>query len=181
MASPFPWQWLLPMSAGATGPQGRRFVVPDARCLQAPGAHGTASRLHLSMDLVSFPWVEVCVSAVPPGETRPPCALAPGEGAVTDRGEAPAQGRRDAGTRGAVLLVRLHPLPVVVCDATGQSLTPEGTGMTVLPSDRQVHGADCGRAPRFAAPPHANCSTAPRVPVPAGPYGGAGQGRRARD
>src|SRR5262249_27776168 len=181
MASPFPWQWLLPLSAGATGSWGRRVVVLGARWLHAPGAQGTVSRLHLPMDLESLPWVEVYVSAGPTGETHTPCALAPDAVAVTARGETPAQGRHHAVTRGAALIIRLPPAVGSWVTRRGRPGPSEGTGMPVRPSDRQVHGADGGRARRFAAPPPANCSPAPRVPGPAGPYGDAGQGRRAPD
>src|SRR6516164_9056045 len=87
---------MLPMSAVATLPQGLRFLVIDASCIQAPGATGTDYRLHIAMDLVSLQFVEVFVSDVHTGETV---------------------------KRGAALIVRLNPLSVVLGDALGQSLS----------------------------------------------------------
>jgi hypothetical protein len=44
---------MFPMAALEPRPSGRRFVGIDASRMQAPGATGTAQRLHLAMDLVS--------------------------------------------------------------------------------------------------------------------------------
>ena len=60
------------MAAVEPLPSGRRFVVIAASSMQAPGATGTEHRLHLAMDLVSLPFLEV-VSEVPPGETPEHC------------------------------------------------------------------------------------------------------------
>src|SRR6516225_2664505 len=114
---------MLPMSAVATLPQGLRFLVIDASCIQAPGATGTDYRLHIAMDLVSLQFVEVFVSDVHTGETLKHFTLAPGDVAMTDRGYAHAQGMSDAVKRGAALIVRLNPLSVVLGDALGQSLS----------------------------------------------------------
>jgi hypothetical protein len=86
-----PWvQALLrqrrPMAAGEPLPPGRRLVVIDASSRQAPGAPGTDPRLHSAMDLVSLPFLEVCVSDGHTGETLQPFTLAPGAVAVADCG-----------------------------------------------------------------------------------------------
>jgi len=75
------------------------------------------------MDVVSLQFVEVVVSDGHTGETLKHFPLAPGDVAVTDRGYAHAQGRRNAVKRGAALIVRLNPRRVVLGDATGQSLS----------------------------------------------------------
>jgi hypothetical protein len=114
---------MLPMAAGARRPEGLRFVVIDARRMQAPGAKGTDHRLHLSMDLGSWQCIDVLVSDVHTGETLKHFTLGPGDVAVTDRGDAQAPGMRDAVKRGAARIVRLHPFSVVLCDTTGQPLS----------------------------------------------------------
>ena len=113
---------MLPMAAVARRPEGLRFVVIDASSIQAPGAKGTDHRLHISMDLVSWPFIDVLVSDVHTGETLKHFTLGPGDVALTDRGYAQAPGMSDAVKRGAALIVRLHPFSVVLCDATGQPL-----------------------------------------------------------
>jgi hypothetical protein len=119
-----PWgQALLrqrfPMAAVEPLPSGRRFVVIDASRMQAPGATGTAHRLHRAMDLVSWQFLEVLVSDVHTGETRKPCTVAPGDVAVADRGYAQCHGMSAALQQGADLSVRLQPFRVVLGDATG--------------------------------------------------------------
>jgi hypothetical protein len=113
---------MWPRSQGATLPAGRRFVVMDASSLQAPGATGTAHRLHSAMDLLSLPCIEVLVRDVHTGETLKHVTLGPGDIAVTDRGDAQCQGLSAAVTQGADLIVRLHPFRVVLGDAAGGPL-----------------------------------------------------------
>ncbi len=91
-------------------PPGVRFVVIDARSIQAPGATGTDYRLHISMDLVTWECIEILVTDVHTGETLKHFALRKGDVAVTDRGYAHAQGMHAAVSRGAHLIVRLKPL-----------------------------------------------------------------------
>src|SRR5215470_7722282 len=110
---------MRPLSAVDTVPPGRRFVVIDASSMQAPGATGTAYRLHIAMDLVSLQFLAVFVSDVHTGETLKHCTLAPGDVAVADRGSAHGQGMRAAIQQGADLIVRLHPFSVVLGDAAG--------------------------------------------------------------
>ena len=50
---------MLPLSAVAPLPQGRRCVVIDASSMQAPGATGIAHRLHIALDLLSSQFLEV--------------------------------------------------------------------------------------------------------------------------
>ena len=114
---------MLPLSAVATLPEGRRFLVIDASSIQAPGAKGTDHRLHISMDLVSLQFVEVLVSDVHTGATLKHFTLGPRDVVVTDRGYAHAQGMSDAVTRGAALVVRLSPFSVVLGDTAGQPLS----------------------------------------------------------
>jgi len=109
----------LPMAAVEPLPTGRRFVVIDARSIQAPGATGTAHRLHIAMDLLSLQFLEVLVSDVHTGETLKHCTLAPGEVVLADRGYAQCQGMRAALEQGAALIVRLNPFSVVLGDAAG--------------------------------------------------------------
>ena len=113
---------MLPLSAVEPLPAGRRFVVIDASSMQAPGTPGTDHRLHIAMDLVSLPFLEVLVSDVHPGETRKHCTVAPGAIAVADRGYAHCQGMRAALQQGADLIVRFNPFSVVLCDAVGVPL-----------------------------------------------------------
>src|SRR5712691_12251424 len=110
---------MLPMAAVARRPEGLRFVVIDARSIQAPGAKGTDHRLHIAMDLVSLQCIEVLVSDVHTGETLKHFTLAPGDVAVADRGYAQCQGMSAAVTQGADLIVRLNPFSVVLGDAAG--------------------------------------------------------------
>ena len=77
---------MVPMAAVEPLPAGRRFVVIDARSMQAPGATGTDHRLHLAMDLVSLPCLAVLVRDVHTGETLKHFTCAPGDVAVADRG-----------------------------------------------------------------------------------------------
>ena len=105
-----------------TLPLGVRFVVIDGSRMQAPGATGTAHRLHIARDWVSWQCVEVLVSDVHTGETLKHCTLAPGEVAVADRGYAHCQGMRAAVEQGADLIVRLNPFSVILGDATGAPL-----------------------------------------------------------
>jgi hypothetical protein len=107
------------MAAVEPLPSGRRFVVIDASRMQAPGAPGTAHRLHRALDLVSWPLLEVLVSDVHTGATRKPCPVAPGAVAVAARGYAQCHGMRAALQQGADLSVRLQPFRVVLGDATG--------------------------------------------------------------
>src|SRR5215831_9821846 len=95
---------MVPMAAVAPLPSGRRFVVIDARSIQAPGATGTEHRLHLAMDLVSLPFLAGLVSDVHTGETRKHFTFAPGAVAGADRGYAQCQGRHAAGAQGAARL-----------------------------------------------------------------------------
>jgi hypothetical protein len=113
---------MLPLSLVGTLPAGFRFVVIDASSIQAPGATGTAHRLHSAMDLLSLPFLEVVVSDVHTGETLKHFTLAPGDVAVADRGYAHCQGMSAAVTQGAELIVRLNPFSVVLGDATGAPL-----------------------------------------------------------
>jgi hypothetical protein len=122
-----PWvqtllQRMLPRSSVSTLPSGLRFVVIAASSIQAPGATGTDYRLHLAMDLLSLPFVEVLVSDVHTGETLKHCTLAPGDVAVADRGYAQCQGMSAAVKQGADLIVRLNPFSVVLGDAAGAPL-----------------------------------------------------------
>jgi hypothetical protein len=122
-----PWvqtllQRMLPRSSVSTLPSGLRFVVIAASSIQAPGATGTDYRLHLAMDLLSLPFVEVLVSDVHTGETLKHCTLAPGDVAVADRGYAQCQGMSAAVKQGADLIVRLNPFSVVLGDAAGVPL-----------------------------------------------------------
>ncbi len=71
-------------------PPGLRFVVIDARSIQAPGATGTEYSLHISMDLVTLEFIEILVTDVHTGETLKHFALREGDVAVTDRGYAHA-------------------------------------------------------------------------------------------
>jgi hypothetical protein len=138
---------MLPMAAVESLPTGRRCVVIDASSLQAPGATGTAHRLHLAIDLVSLQCLAVLVSAVHTGETLTPCTLAPGDVVLADRGSAQCQGRRAALAQGAALLVRLHPCSVVLGDAAGAplalrtALTRQKTAtLRTLPVGRRAAG-----------------------------------------
>src|SRR5262245_53827689 len=110
---------MLPLAAVDTLPQERRFVVIDASSMQAPGATGTDHRLHIAMDLVSLQLLQVLVSDGHTGETLTHFTLAPGDGAVADRGYTQCQGMRAALQQGADLIVRLNPFSVVLGDATG--------------------------------------------------------------
>src|SRR5436309_8737361 len=60
---------MRPMAAVETLPAGLRFVVIDASTMQAPGATGTDQRLHIALDLMTWPFVEVLVSDGHTGET----------------------------------------------------------------------------------------------------------------
>ena len=113
---------MLPMSAVDTLPTGLRFVVIDASSIQAPGAKGTDHRLHIAMDLLSLPCIEVLVSDVHTGETLKHFTLAPGNVVLADRGYAQCQGMRAAVQQGAGLIVRLNPFSVVLGDAAGAPL-----------------------------------------------------------
>ena len=112
----------LPMAAVEPLPAGRRFVVIDASSMQAPGATGTEQRLHRAMDWVALQFLAVVVSDVHTGATLTPCTVAPGDGAVADRGYAPCHGMRAALQQGADLIVRLTPCRVVLGAATGAPL-----------------------------------------------------------
>jgi hypothetical protein len=100
---------MLPMPTLDALPPGLRFVVIDASTLQAPGAPGPDYRLHIAMDLLALPFVEVLVSDVHTGETLKHCTLRAGDVAVADRGYAHAQGLQEAVPQGAEVIVRLHP------------------------------------------------------------------------
>ena len=113
---------MLPLSPVDTLSAGFRFVVIDARSIQAPGATGTDYRLHIAMDLVSLQFLEVLVSDVHTGETLKHFTLAPGDVAVADRGYAHCQGMSAAIQQGADLIVRLNPFSVVLRDAVGGPL-----------------------------------------------------------
>jgi hypothetical protein len=97
-------------------------VVIDASSMQAPGATGTDPRLHIAMDLLSLPFLEVCVSDVHTGATLKHFPLAPGDVAVADRGYAHCQGMSAAVQQGAELIVRLNPFSVVLRDTAGAPL-----------------------------------------------------------
>jgi hypothetical protein len=103
-------------------PQGWRFVVIDARSIQAPGTRGTDYRLHLCLDVVSLEFLEVSITDVHTGETLKNFALGPGEVAVADRGYAPPQGMGYAVSQGAALIGRLTPFRVGLCAPAGQPL-----------------------------------------------------------
>ena len=119
---------MVPMAAVEPLPSGRRFVVIDASSLQAPGATGTEHRLHLAMDLVSLPLLEVVVSDVHTGETLTHFTFAPGDVAGADRGSAQCQGMHAAVAQGADLMVRLTPFRVVLSDTAG---APVELGVTL--------------------------------------------------
>lgn len=110
---------MLPLSPVGPLPAGLRVVVIDARSSPAPGAPGTDHRLHSAMALLSWPFIEVLVRDVHTGATLTPVTLAPGDGAVTDRGSAHCHGRRAAVKQGAERIVRLQPVSVVRSDAAG--------------------------------------------------------------
>ena len=110
----------LPLPAVQTLPPGLRFVVRDARSMQAPGATGTDHRLPIAMDLMAWQFLEGLGSDVHTGETLTHCTLSAGDVAVADRGDAHAQGLHEAGPQGAEVIVRLHPCRVVRHDPTGQ-------------------------------------------------------------
>ena len=110
---------MLPLAQGDPLPAGHRLVVIDASSMQAPGATGTDHRLHLAMDLLSLPFLEVWGSDVHTGATLKHFTLGPGDVAVADRGYAQCQGMRAAVAQGADLIVRLHPFSVVLSDAAG--------------------------------------------------------------
>ncbi len=116
------WRRLFPMSVVETLPPERRFVVIDASSLQAPGATGTDHRLHIAMDLRTLQCVEVLVSAVHTGETLKPLTVRAGDVALADRGYAHAPGLGEAVQQGVEIVVRLTPLSVVRCDASGQPM-----------------------------------------------------------
>jgi hypothetical protein len=59
---------MLPLSLVGTLPAGFRFVVIDASSIQAPGATGTAHRLHSAMDLLSLPFLEVVSARATPAK-----------------------------------------------------------------------------------------------------------------
>ncbi len=113
---------LLRLPSEVMLPPGLRFVVIDARCIQAPGATGTDYRLHISMDLVSLEFIDILVTDVHTGETLKHFTLCEGDVAVTDRGYAHAQGMHAAVSRGAQLIVRLNPFSVVLTTPAGQPL-----------------------------------------------------------
>jgi hypothetical protein len=86
-----PWlQALLrrrrPLAPVGMLPLGCRFGGMDGSSRQAPGAPGTAHRLHIAMDLLSWQVLEGLGSDVHTGETLKHVPLAPGDVAVTDRG-----------------------------------------------------------------------------------------------
>ena len=110
---------MLPLSSVGLLPTGVRLVVLDASSMQAPGATGTDHRLPLAMALWSLQCVAVLVSDVHTGEPLTPVTVAPGDGAVADRGDAHWQGRSAAVQQGADLMVRLKPFRVVRRDAVG--------------------------------------------------------------
>ena len=112
----------LPLSSVDTLPAGLRLVVIDASSIQAPGATGTDPRLQSARERWSLPCVEVLVPEVHTGETRKHVTLRRGDVAVTDRGDAPCQGRSAAVKPGAYLIVRLNPFRVVLGDAAGEPL-----------------------------------------------------------
>ena len=113
---------MFSMAAVEPLPSGRRLVVIAASSMQAPGATGTAQRLHIAMALVSLQCLEGVVSDVHTGETLKPFTFAPGDVAVADRGYAQCQGMHAAIQQGAELIVRLHPVSVVLGDTTGAPL-----------------------------------------------------------
>ena len=113
---------MCPMATIESLAAGRRLVVLAARSMQAPGATGTAQRLHSAMALVSWQCREVLVSEVHTGETLKPFTFAPGASAGAERGYAPGQGLRAALQQGADLIVRLPPFRVVLGDARGAPL-----------------------------------------------------------
>jgi Transposase DDE domain len=117
---------MLPASAGAVLPDGRRFIVIDGSSIQAPGAKGTDHRLHIAMDLRTLEFVEVLVSDVHTGETLKHFTLRVGDVAMADRGYANAQGMHETVQRGAALIVRLNPFSVVLSTVTGQPLSLSG-------------------------------------------------------
>ncbi len=77
---------MVPRAAVAPRPSGRRFVVIDARRMQAPGATGTEHRRHLALDWGSLQCLAVVVSEGHTGATLTHCTGAPGDVAVADRG-----------------------------------------------------------------------------------------------
>jgi hypothetical protein len=77
---------MLPRAQDDTLPAGRRLVGSDASRLQAPGATGPAQRLPSALELWSLQLLAVLGSDVHTGEPRKPFTLAPGDGAVADRG-----------------------------------------------------------------------------------------------
>ena len=113
---------MLPMAPVETLPAGLRFVVIDARTIQAPGATGTDHRLHIAMDLMTLQFVEVLVSDGHTGETLKHFSLGAGDVAVAERGYAHAQGMSEAVKQGADVIVRLHPFSVVLFDQKQQPL-----------------------------------------------------------
>src|SRR5262245_12629869 len=70
---------MLPQAAVESLPPGRRWVVLDASSMPAPGATGTDHRLPIAMALMSWQFLEVCVSDVHTGETLKHCPVAPGD------------------------------------------------------------------------------------------------------
>ena len=123
-----PWvhallQRMFPPAVGATLPQTLRFLVIAGSSIQAPGATGTAYRLHIMMDLRTLAFVAVLVTDVHTGETLKHVTLGASEVAVADRGYAQAQGIHEAVQRGAAVIVRLNPFSVVLRTTTGTSLS----------------------------------------------------------
>jgi hypothetical protein len=144
---------MLPPPAVAALPQALRFVVIDATTVQAPGAKGTDHRLHLSLDLIAWEFLEVYISAVHTGETLKNFTLGRGDVAITDRGYCHPAGMGHAFAKGAQLLVRLNPFSAVLCDPAGQPLAlraaltrqPADTIHTLEVEPRSASGADAVR------------------------------------
>ena len=86
-----------------------RFVVIDGSTVQGPGATGTWYRLHIAVDLVRLPLIDVKVTDAHEGESLTHYPLQDGDVVVVDRGYNPAQELIAWADRGVGVVVRYNP------------------------------------------------------------------------
>lgn len=86
-----------------------RFLMVDGSTVQGPGAKGTEHRLHLAIDLVKLPLIQIRVTDEHEGEPLGHDPLQNGDVVVMDRGDNQAQMWIDQADQGVSLIVRHNP------------------------------------------------------------------------
>src|SRR5512143_2659969 len=127
-------------------PAGYRVSVIDGSSVEAPAAKGTDSRLHLRLDLVSLPLLELVVTDVHTAESLRHFTLGAGDIALVDRGYCQPAALVETRQHGADWIVRWNS-GMPLWTLTGEAFDLGGTLQAVPPTLAVVtHAVQVGPA-----------------------------------